>query len=1009
LQRIVEERVDQGQDIDGAWNDRTAEIEVSQRLTLTPDEYKLSDVVTYVGNGGGLYLIDPFTGDLEITRTYYGAFPNNCGVELRDNGKLYTIAGTGYTPNYYEINQAQVSGSISSISTQIMGKWYWLNNTTVEWVDSSYTVQAMTTSNYGINPYYSWPNFTGSGDGIGYTLSIGSVSNFGNSFYANQTGAIAGYDRNVMFLHDQRGVGITTDRNPPGYRINATSGTNQACASSLPLVQFSEQNGLRSNSETITAMCQGNDNFFYVVTDAGNLYRMINPVSQGWSLSINYHVVGTTVIEVPAMRNNGGGARLEYIGTCKDETGSILNLTGIDAGPRNVEGSAYANKLFLTSTDNRLRAVEPATVNSVGAITYSPCFVGGRTSVSIPAGSNSITFSTFDYNLWHRTSLENDPVQQSPSLVRTGSGDGGDEYPHTVDPLLRQNASWYFGLENPTTQDVWRDTQPGAATFGNRYLTGNEESYNTYNVPGGAYGSLTSNSFSLAGYAPEDLPTLYFTYKTDSDSNGTFNNSHDIPSVYVSVGGGRWEAVAVGNAYAYDGDNNNYWDRTNEAQYNDRRLTYRDNTHIIDILENDNQWRQARIDLSKFAGAKDIRLKFVFSTADGAIGIGETVGSVYGTLITAPTAENILDNGNRDYSNRNFSNTVLPGDNSLNVANSYYEITDRTTGITKTFQFVNGYSLYVAATPGAYGDSFALTINGRVVSIPIDPVASTEQVINRIITTVNNAGIPDGRGGVVTVKRHLDVHGNPTGQTLIFENAETLISNSTGFRVLGGPQDRTLEDIFEMTTTDLVAFLSQPVIPVPFRADMTQSQIAGSITFMTNLAFNNLLWTEINQVTNSDVVIPLVETLLQRIQTMGPTENIINIINSALEMIRDTGSTKAVSYLVALVEKLNVNGKTNIADGGIDYTSLNRELERLYSEAANLALAALRNLRGNLPFNPSDAQNTALDTAYSRLATCIANGMFPNRQDSTRIDPIQILRDVITAFGGNNANEQFVR
>ncbi|MCL2624396.1 MAG: hypothetical protein FWD31_12100, partial [Planctomycetaceae bacterium] len=109
LQRIVEERVDQGQDMDGAWNDRTAEIEVSQRLTLTPDEYKLSDVVTYVGNGGGLYLIDPFTGDLEITRTYNGAFPNNCGVELRDNGKLYTIAGTGYTPNYYEINQAQVS------------------------------------------------------------------------------------------------------------------------------------------------------------------------------------------------------------------------------------------------------------------------------------------------------------------------------------------------------------------------------------------------------------------------------------------------------------------------------------------------------------------------------------------------------------------------------------------------------------------------------------------------------------------------------------------------------------------------------------------------------------------------------------------------------------------------------------------------------------------------------------------------------------------------------------
>ncbi|MCL2623836.1 MAG: hypothetical protein FWD31_09235, partial [Planctomycetaceae bacterium] len=985
IKRIVEERVSRGQDMDAV----TSQVEISSRLTLTPDEYKLSDAVTYVGTSSGIYIIDPFTGDLVIHRSYNGTLPNNCGVELRDNGKLYTIAGSGLTPNYYEINQGQVTNQISSVSTQIQGKWYWLDGTTVRWEQTAYVARTMATSNYNTSVYY-YPNFMGSGDGLGYTLSIGTVYGLSQALYDDQTGAIPGYNRNVMFLHDQNGVGITTDREAPGYRINASSGTNQACSSSLIMVQFSEQNGLRSNSETITSMCQGNDGAFYVVTDAGNLYRMNNPLSQGWSLSINYHVVGTTVIEVPAMRNNGGGATLTYIGTCKNDAGVPLNLTGVDAGPRNVEGGAYADKLFITSTDNRLRAVEPATVNSVGAITYSPCFVGGRTSVAIPTSvgtANSITFTSFDYNLWHRTEMSNDPVYPSPSLVRTS--EEGYAYPR-----YDREPSWYFGIEDPRPTNVSRDTQPGAITYDNRYLTGNEESYNTYNVPGGAYGSLTSDSFSLYGYSPEDKPALYFSYRTESDSTG--NGGADLPAVFISLDGGAWEALAVGNYYTPTDPIPPYWDRTNEAQYNDRGLTYRDNTHIIDILENDDLWRQAKVDLSKFAGAKDLRLKFVFSSANGDIGIGTAVGRTTGSLITAPTADVILDG--------RAGTSVLPGDGSLAYSDSYYMIGG------KTFYFVNGYSMYVPAAPGYYGNELVMTINGVQVTVPLAEHDVTKQVMDRIIQAVNARGIRDSLGNVVTVKPYLDGYGKPTGSMLSFENAETFEwNNLTNYVLLGGPQDRTLENIFEMTSSELVTFLSQDRIPVPFRSDMTQSEVAGSVTFMTNLAFNELLLTELSQASNSDVAIPFVEALLQRIQTMGPTENIVNIINDAIALLRPTGSTKAISYLEALVEKLNVNGKTNIIDGGIDYTSLNRELERLYSESANLALAALRNLRGNLPFNPSDAQNAALDTAYSRLTVCIANGMFPNRQDSTRIDPIQILRDVIAAFGGNNANEQFVR
>ena len=977
IKRIVEERVDRGQDMDYV----SEQVEISSRLTLTPDEYKLSDVVTYVGNSGGLWMIDPFTGDMEIVRSYNGAFPNNCGVELRDNGKLYTIAGSGNVPNYYEINQAQVTGSISSISTEIQAKWYYLNNTTVVWNNSSYRPITMATSNWG-TIYTASPNFANQG----YTLSIGTVNGFSNAFYDDQTGAIPGYDRNVMFLHSANGVGVTTNRDN-GQRVNASSGTNQACSSTLPMVQFSEANGLRSNSETIMSMCQGNDGNYYVVTDAGNLYRMNNPLGQGWSLSINYHPVGNTVVQVPAMRNNGGGATLTYIGTCKNDAGIPLTLTGVDAGPRNVEGGAYADKLFLTSTDDLLRALEPNSQNSVGSIVYSPCFVGGRTSVAIPTGANSITFTSFDYNLWHRTNMSSDPVYPSPNLIRTSDPTymGGDAYPHGA-------TSWYFGLEDPRPS-IARDTQPGAITYDNRYQTGHEDSYNTYDVPGGAYGSLTSDSFSLYGYSPEDKPSLYFSYRTESDS--TRNGADDLPAVFISVDGGAWEAVAVGNFY--DGNpitgGGSYWNRTNEAQYNRRSLTYRDNTHIIDVLENDDAWRQAKIDLSKFAGAQDLRLKFVFSSAGGDIGIGTAVGRVNGSLITAPTPNLILDG----------RNNVLPGDGTLTMDDSYYSIGG------KTFQFVNGYSMYVPATPAYYGNELVLTINGVNVRVPLNEYDVTKQVMDRIIQYVNAARIQDSDGNFVTVKPYLDTFGKPTGSMLSFENAETFDRNITDYLLIGGPQDRTLEDIFAMTTSELVAFLSQNTIPVPFRADMTQSQVAGSVTFMTNLAFNDLLMTELRQASNSDVAIPFIEALLQQIQTMGPTENIINIINNALALIRPTGSTKTISYLEALVETLNVYGKDNIINGGANYTSLNRELERLYSEAANLALAALRNLRANLPFGPNDGQNAALNTAQNQLNTCIANGMYPNRQDPTRIDAIQILRNVLPSFGANNANEQFVR
>ena len=973
IRRIVEERVDQGQDMDEGWND--TEIEMAQRLILTPDEYNLSDVVTYIGTNGGLYMIDPFTGTLQLQRSYNTAFPGSNEIELRDNGKLYTFGGNGNIPNMYEINQAQVTSQVASISTQVQGKWYYLNNTTVVWNDSSYTVQAFATSNYGST--YSSNNYQTQG----YTLSIGSVSGFSQSFYDSQTGAIG--NNNVMFLHSADGVGVSRDRTS-GLDSPASSGTNQACSSSLIMTQFTENNGLRSNSEIITSMTQGNDGIFYVVTNAGNLYAIENPLSRGWTLSTNVHYVGDTRIEVPAMRATGSGASLRYIGTCKDDAGVPLTLSGISAGPVNVENGVYANKLFITSSsDNRLRVITLSEQNSVGAITYSPVFYGGATSVAIPANSNSITFSPIDYNLWHRTSLDTDPVQTSPSLVRTG---GDDSYPHNATGEI---ASWYFGLENPTTSNIWRDTQPGAGAYENDLLTGNEESWNTYNVPGGAYGSLTSNAFSLDGYAPEDKPALYFTYKTDSDSTGSFQNSNDLPAVFISVDGGAWQAIAVGNAYSGSGNNNSYWNRTNEAQYNSNGELLRQTGHYIDVLENVDEWRQAKVDLSEFAGNKDIRLKFVFSTAQGdvSLGAGVAAGNSAGTLITPPTADQLLDSGWRaNNPTWTVGGVQVPGDGSQNYNdNGYYTIG------TKTFRFVSGYSIYVPAAPGEYGDKLTLTINGKEIVIPIAANDSSEQVLQKIIDTVRIEF-----NGSVIAKRYVDSYDTPTGSMLYFEDADTLemsVANSGGFVLIGGPQDRTLEEIFAMTAGELATFLNQPVIPVPFRADMTQSQIAGSIAFMTNLAFNELLNTELNQSFNSTAAIPHVENLLNTLQNMLPNDNVINIINTALGLVRTTGSTKAISFLVSLIEQLNVEGKYNSMTGTGVVPGLEAEVATLYRESAALARFAATTLRDGSTLN--DAQRNAFNTAINSLTAV---------EDDGATNPDDILLILQNALTGNDAN-----
>ena len=63
----------------------------------------------------------------------------------------------------------------------------------------------------------------------------------------------------------------------------------------------------------------------------------------------------------------------------------------------------------------------------------------------------------------------------------------------------------------------------------------------SYDMPGGAHGSLTTAEFSLAGYQAGDKPVLYFNYYADTDPN----QNYDGFRVYVSSDGADWDLLGT--------------------------------------------------------------------------------------------------------------------------------------------------------------------------------------------------------------------------------------------------------------------------------------------------------------------------------------------------------------------------------------------------------------------------------------------------------------------------------
>ncbi|HUY35205.1 MAG TPA: DUF4214 domain-containing protein [Pirellulales bacterium] len=324
---------------------------------------------------------------------------------------------------------------------------------------------------------------------------------------------------------------------------------------------------------------------------------------------------------------NPNGATLIDALTINGPSGAPIAFTGLTAGPPDVNGGQFADMLFATDASGNLYAFNAFSTKSPSnplgqpAGTLQPIFAHGATSISLgTSGIVGLAFSTLDYNLWHVTDARSaDPghgVAPAPDNSRNSQSNASNQ------PTQGKttNASFYFGLENPNaaatlTQAPGVSFQPGAGNYST-----NAGVYNTYDLPGGALGSLVTNGFSLTNYTAADKPTLYFNYflSARQSASNTQNPGTMLDSarVFVSADNGvTWQMVATNNSDLATTNTNpnaelpSFLSASSNIGANDARQ------QVQQLFDNSGTWRQARIDLGNYAGQSNLKLRFDFSTA----------------------------------------------------------------------------------------------------------------------------------------------------------------------------------------------------------------------------------------------------------------------------------------------------------------------------------------------------------------------------------------------------------
>jgi hypothetical protein len=320
-----------------------------------------------------------------------------------------------------------------------------------------------------------------------------------------------------------------------------------------------------------------------------------------------------------------------------------FSFAGLAIGPQNLDfdgdgtGGDLADTLFAITTGGTLVAFDTSGTQLAVFDSNTDGIADSTTASTGLGGVTGLAFSPLDVNLWHptmrRRSNEGHGINSTFDNSRPNPGGFNVSINGRSSNEGEGGASLYFGLEdwvtNPVASNAYftygpnaqfgftlqrhhedltsATTGPGGATIGNNY-----------NLPGGAHGSLITDSFSLQGYTESDKPTVYFNYYlVTQNANSSSNGMRDAARVHISSDGGlTWSPLATNNSVlstvTTPAELPRYLTASAQVGSGDPQQRVQE---VFDTTDGSNEWRQARIDLADFAGLPNLILRFDFSTA----------------------------------------------------------------------------------------------------------------------------------------------------------------------------------------------------------------------------------------------------------------------------------------------------------------------------------------------------------------------------------------------------------
>jgi len=604
-------------------------IDATGRTTLSTyvTPFTLSDVTLFVTTAASLQTVDAMRGGVESTiQANYGTATNIGDIVMRSDGRLYAYAGVANGQNF--VGQVDLidsgNGSRTAIWNDDIPEPVQVSNTLV--ARENALARTFTTTYQLTQSSVRLPPEGPISGTMTYAVPATGVNVW--TFEVTNAGALIFTAFSINPAEDIEPIGGTISaaglvtvnwQNKSGGQallpgdaslaITYTITTNSIVSDAVDAIAW-QRTGVGDYS-----------NLFYSVRDVSatpqrsRLYRAdpntgsaalvggqpwgrvgthIQDVGNTLGIVTGMAFVGSTLYGVDTLGNffsiNTATARASIIATF---TG--VNFQGLAIGPQNLANGNFASLLFSIDAGGALRAFTTGGALQAVFDSNNDGVADATTRASGVGNATGLAFSPLDVNLWHPT-------------TRRGSDAGAG------------GRSMYFGFEQ--YQPV-APTYGGYSTVNGQYgavstnwqadLSSNSAIPNTYNLPGGAYGSVSTNSFSLQGYDYTDKPTLYFNYwlNTQDASGGAMRDS---ARVLVSLdGGSSWELLASNNGSR--GLEIAGFPSTSSRITGGGALGGSPVNQKVQELFDTSNWRQARIDLGEFAGQADIRLRFEYSTA----------------------------------------------------------------------------------------------------------------------------------------------------------------------------------------------------------------------------------------------------------------------------------------------------------------------------------------------------------------------------------------------------------